>query len=168
MSKKKLYHGTTKCAAKNIIKNGIDISFSNKPVDFGSGFYLADNKMLIAKWALQKAAIENDTPAILTFEADFTGLKVVELERDLNWARIIHAYRIRLGWSEHNDVDVIIGPIADGATMREVRRYERSKKSLEDLNILFAALTRRNYDIQYVIKSAEAVNRLNIIDKEGV
>ena len=166
--KKTLYHGTTKCAAKNIIENGIDIFFSDKAVDFGQGFYLADNKMLITKWALQKAAIEDDTPAILTFEADFTGLKVISLKKDLKWAKIIHAYRIRLGWKEHNDVDVIIGPIADGATMREVRKYERSKKSLKDLELLFAAITKRNYDIQYVIKSVEALKKLKLVKREGV
>ncbi len=40
MAKYLLYHGTTKDACKNILKNGISLSENKFTADFGFGFYL--------------------------------------------------------------------------------------------------------------------------------
>ena len=47
----RVYHGTSLSNAINICNNGIDLSKSNKYLDFGRGFYVTPNKEMAKNMA---------------------------------------------------------------------------------------------------------------------
>jgi hypothetical protein len=49
-----LYHGTSADGAANIYANGVDTSYSSRPMDFGNGFYTTRDPAQAAAWAARR------------------------------------------------------------------------------------------------------------------
>ena len=67
-----LYHGTSKKAANNIKKHGVDLSYSRKNLDFGVGFYLTSIRSHI-NFSVH-SPIKMQSHAIVTFDINLSRI----------------------------------------------------------------------------------------------
>lgn len=129
----KIYHGTIKQNAENIINNGILLSKSKESLDFGKGFYTApDVNFAIStaygknKKANKNRSLDRFAGAILEFDFDINkvnDIKHLSFENiDIDWAQFIinnrngYAYTDYLKSKFHNldsKYDIVTGAIAD-------------------------------------------------------
>jgi hypothetical protein len=61
----RLYHGTTKLAATDIVESGVDVAKGRSPCDFGPGFYCTTVGFQARIWAERKAILRNEEPAVV-------------------------------------------------------------------------------------------------------
>ncbi|MBY8885843.1 DUF3990 domain-containing protein [Streptomyces sp. PTM05] len=103
-----LYHGTTKSAAANIRANGVDTSFSSRPMDFGNGFYTTRDPQQAADWAARFG--KNGT--VLHFRIPTSQLDSLNSlsfsEGDSSLAGFVRGYR---GGSTDTPYDMVEGPM---------------------------------------------------------
>lgn len=157
-----LYHGS---------KSGITGEIgplSRSTCDFGSGFYLGTDPM-------QPLTLicDEDDPIVYSYELDLTGLKVLKLDLNLDWALLISYFR---GYMKKEDgglifdkfskmcdgYDVVVGYIADDRMYRVMKMF--FEKTITDA-ALINSLSALDLGMQYVCKTKKACEHLKLIKK---
>ncbi len=157
-----VYHGS---------KKGIDSGvapLSRKACDFGKGLYLgtdpAQPLTLIC---------DEDKPILYTMKLDLTGLKVLTIEKSLEWAMLIAYYRGYMDEAKGSKIykkyetmadgyDVVVGYIADDRMYRVMKSF--FEKEITDAALIHS-LSSLKLGRQYVCKTLKACNQLEIISK---
>ena len=158
-----VYHGSKKGIIGNIKP------ISRESCDFGKGFYLgtdpAQPLTLIC---------DEDKPILYTMKLDLTGLKVLKVEMNLEWAMLIAYYRGYMNEVKGSEIykkyerladgyDVILGYIANDRMYRVMKSF--FEKEITDVALIHS-LSALDLGRQYVIKTAKACNQLEIVDKK--
>lgn len=153
-------------ASKKGLKGRIE-PISRKSCDFGKGFYLgtdpAQPLTLIC---------DEDKPVLYTIKLDLTGLKVLKVEMNLEWAMLIAYYRGYMDKEKGSEIykkyekiadgyDVILGYIANDRMYRVMKSF--FEKEITDIALIHS-LSALDLGRQYVCKSQKACDRLEIID----
>lgn len=153
-------------ASKKGLKGRIE-PISKKSCDFGKGFYLgtdpAQPLTLIC---------DEDKPVLYTIKLDLTGLKVLKVEMNLEWAMLIAYYRGYMDKEKGSEIykkyekiadgyDVILGYIANDRMYRVMKSF--FEKEITDIALIHS-LSALDLGRQYVCKSQKACDRLEIID----
>ena len=155
----KLYHGTSKKAANNIKKHGVDLSYSRKNLDFGVGFYLTSDKGQAKNWAYRKGAAN---AAVVIFEANFAGLKQKIFDGfDSEWCDAIYENRVNENDTLQN-YDVVTGKMADGKLNDLVDDVKEGIITKEE----FVKEIAHDIGQQIVFKSIKSLGQLKYIAKE--
>lgn len=157
-----VYHGSKKGITGKIEP------MSRESCDFGKGFYLgtdpAQPLTLIC---------DEDKPILYTMKLDLTGLKVLKVEMNLEWAMLIAYYRGYMDEVKGNDIykkyerladgyDVILGYIANDRMYRVMKSF--FEKEITDVALIHSLLA-LDLGRQYVCKTVKACNQLEIVDK---
>jgi len=157
-----VYHGSKKGLQGRIEP------ISRESCDFGKGFYLgtdpAQPLTLIC---------DEDKPVLYTMKLDLTGLKVLKVEMNLEWAMLIAYYRGYMNEVKGSEIykkyerltdgyDVILGYIANDRMYRVMKSF--FEKEITDV-ALINSLSALDLGRQYVCKTQKACDRLEIIDK---
>lgn len=145
-----LYHGS------NTIVPEPDLEKSRIDIDFGKGFYLAEEFNLPAKWACKNVkAIVNQ----YTFKLE--GLNVYEFKLDASWLNFVASNRnskeLTPELKRISEADVIIGAVADDKLFHILDLYDDGVISEE---YAIKAMNCMNYGKQYVLKTEKAINNL--------
>lgn len=158
-----VYHGSKKGITGNIKP------ISRESCDFGKGFYLgtdpAQPLTLIC---------DEDKPILYTMKLDLTGLKVLKVEMNLEWAMLIAYYRGYMDEVKGSEIykkyerladgyDVILGYIANDRMYRVMKSF--FEKEITDVALIHS-LSALDLGRQYVCKTAKACNQLEIVDKK--
>lgn len=158
-----VYHGSKKGIIGNIKP------ISHESCDFGKGFYLgtdpAQPLTLIC---------DEDKPILYTMKLDLTGLKVLKIEMNLEWAMLIAYYRGYMDEVKGSEIykkyerladgyDVILGYIANHRMYRVMKSF--FEKEITDVALIHS-LSALDLGRQYVIKTEKACNQLEIVDKK--
>src|SRR5574344_90367 len=127
-----MYHGSNQ-----IIKNP-QVSYSQKYLDFGQGFYVTTFEGQAKKWALRKAKRYGGKPTLNTydFNEDFSTLTVLNFaNEDENWLDFVCA--CRNGESLNSKYDLIIENVANDDVFKTVDMYFKGvwdkKRTIEEL-----------------------------------
>ena len=157
-----VYHGSKKGLQGRIEPT------SRESCDFGKGFYLgtdpAQPLTLIC---------DEDKPVLYTMKLDLTGLKVLKVEMNLEWAMLIAYYRGYMDEVKGSEIykkyermadgyDVILGYIANDRMYRVMKSF--FEKEITDVALIHS-LSALDLGRQYVCKTQKACDRLEIIDK---
>lgn len=157
-----VYHGSKKGLQGRIEP------ISRESCDFGKGFYLgtdpAQPLTLIC---------DEDKPVLYTMKLDLTGLKVLKVEMNLEWAMLIAYYRGYMDEVKGSEIykkyekmadgyDVILGYIANDRMYRVMKSF--FEKEITDVALIHS-LSALDLGWQYVCKTPKACDRLEIIDK---
>lgn len=158
-----VYHGSKKGITGNIKP------ISRESCDFGKGFYLgtdpAQPLTLIC---------DEDKPILYTMKLDLTGLKVLKVEMNLEWAMLIAYYRGYMDEVKGSEIykkyerladgyDVILGYIANDRMYRVMKSF--FEKEITDVALIHS-LSALDLGRQYVCKTAKACDQLEIVDKK--
>ena len=127
----KLYHGS------DVVVDNPKIVESNRPLDFGSGFYVTSDKRQAEAWA-KRVAARNDSEICYLNQYDFDLIKA---GKELNILRFNGASREWLDFvcanrktkKIENNYDIIVGPVADDQVFTVVVRYENGEYNLEEV-----------------------------------
>ena len=157
-----VYHGSKKGLQGRIEP------ISRESCDFGKGFYLGTD-------AAQPLTLicDEDKPVLYTMKLDLTGLKVLKVEMNLEWAMLIAYYR---GYTDEvkgseiykkyekmaDGYDVISGFIANDRMYRVMKSF--FEKEITDVALIHS-LSALDLGRQYVCKTQKACDRLEIMDK---
>lgn len=157
-----VYHGSKKGIAGKIEP------ISRESCDFGKGFYLgtdpAQPLTLIC---------DEDKPILYTMKLDLTGLKVLKVEMNLEWAMLIAYYRGYMDEVTGSEIykkyerladgyDVILGYIANDRMYRVMKSF--FEKEITNAALIHS-LSALDLGRQYVCKTAKACDQLEIVDK---
>ncbi len=133
-----------------------DLSMSREDIDFGRGFYLAEDFNRSAKWACRKV-----TSIVNEYELCLDGLKVHRFSADIEWLDFVLANRreekLEGRFAEYAACDVLIGPIADDKLFSLLELYE---DGLIAASLATEVMNCMNYGKQYVLKTEKAVRGL--------
>lgn len=155
-----VYHGSKKGLAGKISP------ISRASCDFGKGFYLcgdsADALTLICG---------EEKPVLYTMKLDLSGLKVLEMKMDLEWALLIACYRGYMDEAKGSEIykkyasladgyDVVLGYIADDRMYRVMKNF--FEKEITDVSLIHS-LSALDLGYQYVCKTPKACEHLEII-----
>lgn len=158
-----VYHGSKKGITDKIKP------ISRESCDFGKGFYLgtdpAQPLTLIC---------DEDKPLLYTMKLDLTGLKVLKVEMNLEWAMLIAYYRGYMDEVKGSEIykkyerladgyDVILGYIANDRMYRVMKSF--FEKEITDVALIHS-LSALDLGRQYVCKTAKACDQLEIVDKK--
>ena len=157
-----VYHGSKKGITGKIEP------ISRESCDFGKGFYLGTD-------SAQPLTLicDEDKPIIYTMKLDLTGLKVLKVEMNLEWAMLIAYYRGYMDEVKGSEIykkyerladgyDVILGYIANDRMYRVMKSF--FEKEITDVALIHS-LSALDLGRQYVCKTAKACNQLEIVDK---
>lgn len=136
--------------------------------DFGKGFYLGTDP-------LQPLTLicDEERPIIYTTKIDLTGLKVLNVEMNLEWALLIAYNRGYMDEVKDSPIykkyqnmsegyDVLVGYIANDRMYRVMKSF--FEKEITDVALIHS-LSALDLGRQYVCKTQKACNQLKIIDK---
>lgn len=115
-----VYHGST------LIVDKPSISYSNRYLDFGIGFYVTEDKNQAEKWAKRKAIRTNAVPivSIYSLSDDLSVYKGLVFDaEDYEWLDFV--VKCRSGGEEYKDYDFISGSIANDDVFVTVDLYMR-------------------------------------------
>ncbi len=158
-----VYHGSKKGITGKIEP------ISRESCDFGKGFYLgtdpAQPLTLIC---------DEDKPILYTMKLDLTGLKVLKVKMNLEWAMLIAYYRGYMDEVKGSEIykkyesladgyDVILGYIANDRMYRVMKSF--FEKEITDVALIHS-LSALDLGRQYVCKTAKACDQLEIVDKK--
>lgn len=158
-----LYHGS---------KSGIvgDIQpKSRSECDFGKGFYMGTNTVQ----PLTLVCGENK-PKFYTVELDLTGLRVLNIEINMDWAMLIAYYRKEMETAKGSELyekyahfadgyDMIVGYIANDRMYTELSRF--FNRTLTDV-ALMNCLSALDLGMQYVAITEKACKQIKILKEE--
>ena len=149
-----LYHGS------NIEIDNPRIIDSDRALDFGKGFYLTTDFEQARKWAvLTTERRKNGEPLVTVFEvleSDFQNLNILRFDSaNKEWLEFVSDNR--RGIDIGNDLDVVIGPVADDNTMPVLTLYLRGDYDTDEA--IKRLLTQRLKD-QVVFKTKESIEVL--------
>lgn len=163
-----LFHGS---------RGGIDGNIS--PIsrvrcDFGKGFYMGTNAI-----QAKSIVIDDDSPYFYTLKLKLSEIpenRILNLTDDKEWLYTILANRKRV--PEFNELaickeyidkcknyDVIIGPIADDKMADAMARF--ASYGLTDSGLI-ACLKAIKYGNQYVVKTQQACDKIEILDEKQI
>ena len=158
-----LYHGS---------KNGVTGSIqplSRSQCDFGKGFYMGTT-------TLQPLTLicSEEKPKFYTVELDMTGLKVLNVEIDLDWALLIAYYRKEMESAKGTAIyekyahfadgyDMIIGYIANDRMYTELTNF--FNMTITD-TALINCLSALDLGMQYVAVTQKACDQIKILKEE--
>ncbi len=160
---KLLFHGS-----KSDIKGQIDPNVGRVGNDFGQGFYTGESYMQAISYV---SNFENSS--VYFFEFDKANLKCKKYAVNHEWMMTIAYYRgtfekyenhptiIKL-IEEAESCDYIIAPIADNRMFQIINSFISEEITDEQCKHCLAATNLGN---QYVFKSKNAINNLNILEK---
>ncbi len=169
-----LYHGTDIESAEKIMSK-IRLDVGSSKVDFGKGFYTTISPDTAKKWALRKAKVRNQKPAVvlLNFDEKAADSLIKRFKNDLIWGRFVINnrngldYINKISFKEHNlDAKYCItyGRIADYDIRDVAKRLEATGEILQDVNEILNPF----YSYQYAFHSETSLKFLRAveIDKE--
>ena len=158
-----LYHGSKKGITGDVAP------ISREECDFGRGFYMGTS-------ALQPLTLicNEDKPKFYAVELDLTGLKVLTVDIDMDWAMLIAYHRKEMESAKETAVyekyahmadgyDVIIGYIAIDRMYTELFRF--FNKTLTDVALIHC-LSALDLGKQYVAISEKACRQIKILKEE--
>lgn len=149
-----VYHGS------NQIVEHPDVSYSDRNLDFGRGFYVTTVKEQAEKWARRRAGFSKDNKrAILNIyemKEDGDGLTFKDFGDDLDtWIDFVCSCRD--GAQEYRNFDVILGKVANDKVFRVVDMYHSGiwdkERALREIRVY------QGYD-QIAFITQPAVDRL--------
>ncbi len=157
-----LYHGSKKGIVGNIEP------ISRESCDFGKGFYLGS-----APSQPLTLICDEEKPILYTMKLDITGLKVLKVEMNIEWAMIIAYYRGYMDEVKGSEIynkykaltdgyDVIVGYIANDRMYKVMKNF--FEKEITDVALIHS-LSALDLGIQYVCKSEKACEQLEIINQ---
>ena len=157
-----VYHGSKKGLQGKIEP------ISREFCDFGKGFYLGTEPSQPLTLICDEAK-----PILYTMKLDLTGLKVLKVGMNLEWAMLIAYYRGYMDEVKESEIykkyktmadgyDVIIGYIANDRMYRVMKSF--FEKEITDV-ALINSLSALDLGYQYVCKTQKACNQLEIIAK---
>ncbi len=158
-----VYHGSKKGITGKIEP------ISRESCDFGKGFYLGTDPAQ----PLTLICDENK-PILYTMKLDLTGLKVLKVKMNLEWAMLIAYYRGYMDEVKGSEIykkyesladgyDVILGYIANDRMYRVMKSF--FEKEITDVALIHS-LSALDLGRQYVCKTAKACDQLEIVDKK--
>lgn len=127
-----VYHGSYKTIEKP------DIKYSQKYLDFGSGFYVTEFKEQAERWAKRKGLRQGEEPvvSIYDFEEKLKNFKIKEFNDSSEWLDFVCA--CRKGESIYKNFDIIIGDVANDDVFKTVDMYFRGlwdkKRTLKEIS----------------------------------
>ncbi len=158
-----LYHGSKKGITGDVAP------ISREECDFGRGFYMGTS-------TLQPLTLicNEDKPKFYAVELDLTGLKVLTVDIDMDWAMLIAYHRKEMESAKGTAVyekyahmadgyDVIIGYIANDRMYTELFRF--FNKTLTDVALIHC-LSALDLGKQYVAISEKACRQIKILKEE--
>ena len=158
-----LYHGSKKGITGDVAP------ISREECDFGRGFYMGTS-------TLQPLTLicNEDKPKFYAVELDLTGLKVLTVDIDMDWAMLIAYHRKEMESAKETAVyekyahmadgyDVIIGYIATDRMYTELFRF--FNKTLTDVALIHC-LSALDLGKQYVAISEKACRQIKILKEE--
>lgn len=158
-----LYHGSKKGITGDVAP------ISREECDFGRGFYMGTS-------TLQPLTLicNEDKPKFYAVELDLTGLKVLTVDIDMDWAMLIAYHRKEMESAKGTAVyekyahmadgyDVIIGYIANDRMYTELFRF--FNKTLTDVALIHC-LSALDLGKQYVAISKKACRQIKILKEE--
>lgn len=136
--------------------------------DFGEGFYLGETYISASTWVCEY----KESSVFAFYLTNFNKLKVKTFSVDREWLYAILYYRNALKKfklseevvkiiNDINSSDVIIAPIADNQMYDTINRFAIGEISDEQC---IHALSATNLGMQYVLKTKNAIDQLNLID----
>jgi len=157
-----LYHGS------NIGVLKPKIIYSNRALDFGTGFYLTSDYNQTQKWAkLITKRRGNGKPSVSVYEIkddDLEKLKILKFDNaSYDWLDFISKNRKKK--IIENNYDVVIGPVANDNTLPVINLY------LEDVYSKEEALKRllpQKLKDQVVFKSGKAIKYLKVLEVKEI
>lgn len=169
-----LYHGTDIGSAEKIMCS-IRLDVGSEKVDFGPGFYTTTSPDTATKWALRKAKVRNQKPAVvlLDFDEKASDKLIKRFSNDLAWGRFVINNRNGLDYigkipfKEHNldaRYDITYGRIADYDVRDVAIRLTTTGEMLQDVTEILNPF----YAFQYAFHTKEALKYIQAtrIDKE--
>ncbi len=158
-----VYHGSKKGISGDIAPT------SRESCDFGKGFYLGTD-------SAQPLTLicDEEKPILYTMRLDLMGLKILEVETNLEWAMLIAYYRGYMDEGKGSDIykkyekmadgyDVILGYIANDRMYRVMKSF--FEKEITDVALIHS-LSALDLGRQYVCKTLKACKQLEIIDRK--
>ena len=158
-----LYHGSKKGITGDVAP------ISREECDFGRGFYMGTSTLQPLTLICNQAK-----PMFYAVELDFTGLKVLTVDIDMDWAMLIAYHRKEMESAKGTAVyekyahmadgyDVIIGYIANDRMYTELFRF--FNKTLTDVALIHC-LSALDLGKQYVAISEKACRQIKILKEE--
>lgn len=160
-----LYHGSKKGI------NGEIKPISHSECDFGCGFYMGTSTQQPLTLVCAESA-----PKFYTLSLDLTGLKVLELGMDLDWAMLIAYNRKEMEQVTGSEIykkyahfadgyDLIVGYIANDRMYTELSRFFHG--DITDVALIHC-LSALDLGKQYVAVSEKACKQIKIIKEETI
>ena len=158
-----LYHGSKKGI------NGEIAPISREKCDFGRGFYMGTD-------VLQALTLicNEENPRFYTVKLDLTGLKVLKVDINMDWAMLIAYHRGEMEDAEgtpiyekyanmSKDYDVVVGYIANNRMYTVLSSFFNG--TLTDVALIHC-LSALNLGKQYVAISQKACKQIEILKEE--
>lgn len=116
----RLYHGS------NVDVRRPRLFKSDRRLDFGGGFYLTSSYEQAARWAVLTTRRRGQGNALISVydfdDSRLSRLHVLQFnEADVEWLHFVSDNRN--GIQREEAYDIVIGPVADDATMPVLRRF---------------------------------------------
>ena len=139
---------------------------TNRPLDFGGGFYVTTSEAQARGWAIKVSYRNNNNhKCINRYKFDFTKakteLRIIQFEfADEKWLDFICDNR---SGRYTGDYDIVIGPVADDRVYRVVVEYENGDV---DKETALKNLKTENLCDQILFHTEKALEYLKYIDTE--
>ena len=158
-----LYHGSKKGLHGDIAP------VSREECDFGQGFYIGTTTLQPLTLVCAEAK-----PKFYTVEIDLTGLKILRVGIDMDWAMLIAYFRKEMEGAKGTAIyekyahftdgyDIIVGYIANDRMYTELSRF--FNRTLTDV-ALINCLSALDLGMQYVAVTEKACKQIKIIKEE--
>lgn len=158
-----LYHGSKKGLQGDIAP------ISREECDFGQGFYMGTTTLQPLTLICAEAK-----PKFYTVELDLTGLKVLRVGIDMDWAMLIAYFRKEMEEAKGTAIyekyahfadgyDVIVGYIANDRMYTELSRF--FNRTLTDV-ALINCLSALDLGMQYVAVTEKACKQIKVVKEE--
>lgn len=160
-----LYHGSKKGLQGDIAP------VSRRECDFGKGFYMGTTTLQPLTLVCAEAK-----PKFYTVELDLTGLKVLSVGIDMDWAMLIAYFRKEMEDAKGTAIyekyahfadgyDVIVGYIANDRMYTELSRF--FNRTLTDV-ALINCLSALDLGMQYVAVTKKACKQIKVVKEESL
>ncbi|MBD5134945.1 MAG: DUF3990 domain-containing protein, partial [Lachnospiraceae bacterium] len=87
------YHGTTSEGADSIRKNGVDLNYAIRDMDFGRGFYVTTEVEQAKKWAKRQEKKSGKNGEVVVFEVPASEFNQLNnkyfIDADTEWERVV-------------------------------------------------------------------------------
>ena len=162
-SKLILYHGS---------KNGLQgeiAPISREACDFGKGFYMGTTTLQPLTLICAEAK-----PKLYTLELDLTGLKVLQMGIDMDWAMLIAYFRREMEGAKDTPIynkyahfadgyDIIVGCIANDRMYTQLSKF--FNRTLTDVALIHC-LSALDLGMQYVAVTEKACKQIRILKED--